>query len=183
MWHGGLKGKINCVQGTEAGELIHYKMIWYLMFSLCIFIFLVLWKTPRCPLLKRSQPLHKRMPLKKQNRLRDELELNDYLTVILARVGMLEYKVWHERPGASSLTQHTSKSRQANDTKLSSDPQGVKNGSEWLTVSLKSLRLPTRAILPPPSLCLILSFCDFYHSFDWLQISFFLPTRHSWLRS
>lgn len=38
------------------------------------------------------------------NRLCDELELNDYLTVILSRVGMLEYKVRHERPGASPLT-------------------------------------------------------------------------------
>lgn len=83
------------------------------------------------------------------NPLCDELELNDYLTVILARVGMPEYKVRHERLGAPSLTRHTSKSRQPNDTKLSSDPQGVKNGNEWLTELLKTLRLPTRAILLP----------------------------------
>ena len=48
----------------------------------------------------------KRTPLKKHNHLRDELELNDDLTVILARVGVLEYKVRHERPGAASLS-HT----------------------------------------------------------------------------
>lgn len=91
---------------------------------------------------------------------------------------MLEYKVRHERPGASSLTQHTSKSRQANDTELSSDPQGVKNGNEWLTVLLKSLRLPTRALLPPPHspnppLSHILSFCDLSFIWDWLH--FFFP--------
>lgn len=61
------------------------------------------------------------MPLKRQ--IADELELNDDLTVILARVGMLEYKVRHERPGSfASHTALTSKSRQANDTELSSHP-------------------------------------------------------------
>lgn len=95
---------------------------------------------------------------------------------------MLEYKVRHERPGASSLTQHTSKSRQANDTELSSDPQGVKNGNERLTVLLKIAPSPHPNDSPASSLPLILSFCDFiFRLID--SRFFFSPPRHSWLRS
>lgn len=98
-------------------------------------------------------------PLKRQ--IGDELELNDYLTVILTRVGMPEYKVRHER------LSHTSKRRLANDTELSSDPQRVKNGNEWLGVFHKSLLLPARATLPLslPLLALVLSL-RFNLSFD-----------------
>ncbi len=138
--------------------------------------FFVLWDAAWWPLVEAGAALTSAQlnASEEANRLCDELELNDYLTVILARVGMLEYKVRHERPGASSLTQHTSKSRQANDTKLSSDPQGVKNGSEWLTVLLKSLRLPTRAVLPPLLSPFCLSFSAFViSSFVWLTPDFF----------
>ena len=146
-----------CVQGTAAGWFKSHDTIFFL--CVCVFFFSVQWNTARCPLSNATE---------EANRQCDELELNDYLTVILARVGTLEYKVRHERPRASSLARHTSKSRQASDTELPSDPQGAENGNEWLTVLLKSLRLPTRALPPACSLLaltspyypLLLSLCD-----------------------
>lgn len=67
--------------GHCSGELINCKIIWYLILSICILI-LIFFVEVVLALTRQSGNA-----FEGANRLCDELELNDYLTVILARGG------------------------------------------------------------------------------------------------
>ena len=154
---------VAAAQCLGAGQLIHYKMKWYSGFyiSFCALKCSCMSFVQTGAALTEAQS----NASKESNRLCDELELNDYLSVILARVGMLNTK--YDMKGREPRLSHGTHQRA--DRRLTSSFPLILQESRIGTRSWQCFF--TRAVPPPPTHTLwlppFLSFCDFiFHSID-----------------
>lgn len=192
MWHGGLKGKVNyfCVseywlvlwvRGTGAGELIHYKSIWYhlLLRLFCAVIYSSMYFVEVGAALTSAQS--KCLWRSKSAAWWAWTKWLSYCNSHQGWDAWIQSMTWK----AGSLVSHTAHNKEQTGEWHQAFLWSSRSREKERVVDSASLnRSISPSLLSHSYSPFSFSFSAFVMlSFVWLTPDFFFPPRHSWLRS